>query len=105
MAQTIEHKRGDTFNWTGWIGPATSKESLLGMSFAAQMRDRSGALIYAFVVVVDTVANTFALTAAPAVTETWAPGDYVCDIQMSDSTGTVRSTPTFGITIVADITQ
>ena len=105
MAQVIEHKRGDTFQLVGWLGSSDNKSSLAGMSIKSQMRDATNAIFYSFQPSIDSAANIFLLEASSLVTAAWPLGAYTCDVQMTDSAGVVRSSPTFTIKIVADVTE
>lgn len=107
MTQSVTHKRGDSLSWScAYADAAGTAIDLTGYTILAQLRDRDDALLAAL-----TVANrndaggTFDLTAAAAVTDDWSPGSYVCDVELTSSGGTVRSTETFVVRVIADVSR
>ena len=99
---------GDTFGLTATYKVAGVPTAITQQTFASQVRTEGGTLIATLNVTVaaDQVANVgkFHLTTSGG-TQSWpADADLYCDIQVSDG-GVVRSTDTFVIPTVQDITR
>ena len=101
----FEVTRGDTFLMTG----VRRSESTTGTPV-----DISGATIRANLrfysetkaltpEITDGPNGTFTLSATPAETETWTPGRWRCDIEMTVG-GVVASSDAFSITVKRDVT-
>ena len=106
--RTAPLKVGDTFGLTGTYKVAGVPTAITQQTFASQVRTEGGTLIATLTVTVaaDQVANVgkFHLTTSSG-TQSWpADADLFCDIQVSDG-GVVRSTDTFVIPTVQDITR
>lgn len=106
--RTAPLKVGDTFGLTATYKVAGVPTAITQQTFASQVRTEGGTLIATLNVTVaaDQVANVgkFYL-AASSGTQSWpADADLFCDIQVSDG-GVVRSTDTFVIPTVQDITR
>jgi hypothetical protein len=106
--RTAPLKVGDTFGLTATYKVAGVPTAITQQTFASQVRTEGGTLIATLNVTVaaDQVANVgkFHLTTSIG-TQSWpADADLFCDIQVSDG-GVVRSTDTFVIPTVQDITR
>lgn len=106
--RTASLKVGDTFGLTCTYKVAGVPTAITEEQFASQIRTEDGALVATLTVVIDSnqVANVgkFYLS-APSGTQGWpADADLYCDIQVSVG-GIVRSTDTFVIPTVQDVTR
>jgi hypothetical protein len=106
--RTAPLKVGDTFGLTATYKVAGVPTAITTQTFASQVRTEEGALVATLNVTVaaNQVANVgkFYL-AVTGGTQSWpADVDLFCDIQVSDG-GVVRSTDTFVIPTVQDITR
>jgi hypothetical protein len=98
-------KRGDTLIINGVYKVGGVPESLTGWTVASQVRDRRKTLVETFAILLgDQIIDpgSFSLSAGEI---NWKAGDYLCDIEFIDPTGFVRSTDTFIIPVLEDITQ
>jgi hypothetical protein len=107
--RTAPLKLGDTFGLTATYKVAGVPTAITEQTFSSQVRTEDGVLVATLQVTVfpDQVANTgkFHLAPASGSTQNWpADADLFCDIQVSDG-GVVRSTDTFVIPTVQDITR
>lgn len=105
----ITHKRGDTFGALGTLrDSAKVAQDLTGVTIACTLKDRDGAVVDALDVTVLTqsgatlgqyqLARTFAQTAL------WPIGALRGDIQYTFPDATRKSTETFTVNVVEDIT-
>jgi hypothetical protein len=101
----MNFKRGDTFRMVGFLGTSASKIDLTGYAIRSQLRGLYGALIAEFAVTVDLVNRTFSMSETAARTTLWPVGAVVCDVQFVDTLGDTRSTQTFNLDIIEDVTQ
>jgi hypothetical protein len=104
---TITHKRGDTFNLEcnaeDQYGDAVS---IADFTITSQIRSADDALLQALTVTkTEEAAGLFTLSATATQTEAWAPGNYDCDIEFTNTDGAVVSTETMTIVILKDITR
>ena len=103
--QTIRIKRGDTLSLSCAALAAGVAVNLSTTTITSMVRSSAGVLILTpTVTVTDAAAGTFTVSATATVTKDLVPGSYVCDIQYSEAGGTVYSTETFGILVIADVT-
>jgi hypothetical protein len=105
----IEHKRGDTLDWSGVI---TDAGSLAGSGFAGstlkcQGRDSQDVLVCDFNIQwLDTTTGAYRIWKPAADTAIWKVGQVIYfDIQVTFSNGDVSSTSTECIKVTKDITQ
>lgn len=106
MLQTAPFKRGDTFSLKCTWKQNGVPTDITGLTIASQLRSASGALIATLTVAPDDqIANpgAYALVASGS-TARWPLGDALCDIQIDDQ-GIDRSSDTFAIPIIEDITR
>lgn len=99
-------KRGDTFNLACTYKQNGVAYDLTNFTIRSQVRDSSGALIEELAVAkADQATNpgVFVLSAADPMD--WPVDVLSCDIQFSDAEGVVRSTQTFQIPVVEDVTH
>jgi len=101
----MNFKRGDTFRMSGFLGTSASKIDLTGYAIRSQLRGRGGALIAEFVVTIDLVNRTFAMSETADKTALWPVGVAICDVQFVDTIGDTRSTQTFKLDIIEDVTR
>ena len=107
--RTAPLKVGDTFGLTCTYKVAGVPTAITEEQFASQIRTEDGVLVATLAVTVnpDQVTNVgkFALALASGSTQSWpSEADLYCDIQVSVG-GIVRSTETFVIPTVQDITR
>jgi len=101
----MNFKRGDTFRMSGFLGTSASKIDLTGYAIRSQLRGLYGALIAEFAVTIDLVNRTFAMSETADKTALWPVGTAVCDVQFVDTLGDTRSTQTFKLDIIEDVTR
>lgn len=104
---TLRTKRGDSLNLTCSFQDGNGNAvSLVGYTVEAQIRTTGDVLLASLTATItDAAAGLYTLSVDADATETWAPATYVCDIQYTDSNGTVSSTSTFRIEVLSDITR
>lgn len=107
MSLTPQHKRGDTWDFSGPLLDAAGEPwDLAGWSVASQLRSPAGELIQTFTCsVLDAPNGVIRLDAAAADTSGWPIGRAVFDVQLTHLDGSVVSTATVGIEVIADVTQ
>lgn len=99
-------KRGDTFTLACTYKQNGVAVNVTDFNIRSQVRDSSGALVEELTA---TKANqttnpgVFVLSAADPMN--WPVDVLSCDIQFSDSDDVVRSTQTFQIPVIEDVTQ
>lgn len=98
-------KRGDTMLLTVTYKVDGTPTSIASIDIASQIRTQSGALIDSMVVT-KSESSTGVFTLAPTNSDTsnWPIGNLLCDIEFTQS-GNIRSTETFGIVVVEEITK
>jgi hypothetical protein len=100
----LTHKRGDTFSWAMSHRDGSAVLSLAGWTIASQVRTAADALVTTLSISNrDDQAGLFVLSAAD--TTAWPLGSLHCDIQYTDPSGVIRSSPTILIDCVRDITR
>lgn len=100
-------KRGDTFMFTCRHKVDGVPQSVTGFDIQAQIRTRLGALVATLqprLADQSVSPGTFYLEPQTADTSGWAVGRHSCDIQIT-SGGVRRSTVTFTLPVVEDITR
>lgn len=99
-------KRGDTFNLACIYKQNGVAYDVTNYTIRSQVRDSEGSLVSELAVAkADQTTNpgVFVLSAAGATA--WPIDVLSCDIQFSDSDGVIRSTQTFKIPVVEDVTH
>lgn len=106
MQTLSQHKRGDTFSLAcAWKQDGVSAPTT-GFTIAAQIRKKSGMDLVTALSVVNRndAAGTFTLVPVVSDTNTWPTGLLICDLQITNGT-TVRSSESFAIPIIEDVTK
>ena len=107
--ETIKHKRGDTYSlqctYTDAAGAAID---LTGYTINSKARDEDGVLLFsvttgAGITVTDAAAGQFTLQVEATATDDWEPALYAQDIEYVLA-GVVKSSETFYINVIADVT-
>lgn len=99
-------KRGDTFTLACTYKQNGVATSVTDFNIRSQVRDSTGALVEELTATKANQATSpgvFVLAAADPMD--WPVDILSCDIQFSDSDDVVRSTQTFQIPVVEDVTQ
>ena len=103
---TINHKRGDTFDFLFTAENNGVAIDLTGYTITSQARASDDTVLQSFTVTITSAVNgQFTLTAAVAATELWTPGAYNMDIEFVDGSGVTVSTQTFTLNVIADVTR
>lgn len=97
-------KRGDTMLLTVTYKIDGVASDISTIDIASQVRSQSGQLVATMVVSKLQTTGQFTLTPTVADTSNWPLGNLLCDIEFSQS-GNIRSTETFGIVVVEEITK
>lgn len=100
----IKFKRGDTFTLTCTYKVNGSASSVSNIDIASQLRDKRGNLIQDFAVTKLVSTGSFTLVATATETNYWPISILQCDVQFSEG-GIIRSTQTFDVAVVEDITK
>ena len=103
MAQ-IKFKRGDTFTLTCTYKVDGVPTSVSTMTIESQIRNQRDSLIQELTVTKLEQTGLFTLVASSSDTSEWPITVLRCDIQFSQGDN-VRSTQTFNISVLEDITQ
>lgn len=102
----ITHKRGDTFSYYGTVTLNGSPVDITSWTITSQLRDAADVVIQDFTVTTtDAAGGEYLLSATPADTADWAPGNYFMDVDYVDSLGFKQSTATLVVTVKKDITR
>lgn len=107
MKTIAPFKRGDTFSLACTWKVDNTPTDITGLTITSQIRASSGALIVELRVVAEnqtTNPGKYALVPVNPDTHLWPIGDAYCDIQVDDQ-GVDRSSETFLIPIIEDITK
>jgi len=104
MKSIASFKRGDTFSLVCTYKDNGVASSVTSIDIDSQIRTTRGELICDLVVTKLADVGKFTLTATATESATWSVGLLQCDIQFSES-GIVRSTETFNIVVVDEITK
>ena len=99
-------KRGDTFTLACTYKQNGTAASVANLTIRSQVRDSSGALVEELTVTkANQTTNPGVFVLAAADPMDWPVDVLSCDIQFSDSDDVVRSTQTFQIPVIEDVTQ
>ena len=100
----IKFKRGDTFSLTCTYKVNGTASSVANYDIESQIRNKRGALIS--ILNATKLGSTGQFTLAPEDSDTssWPIDVLQCDIQLSEG-GAIRSTDTFSIVVVEEITK
>lgn len=104
MKSITNFKRGDTFNLACVYKIDGTATSVTGYDIDSQIREPQGTLIQTLAVTKLPEIGSFTLTADAVDTALWPQSVLKCDIQFSEN-GIVRSTETFNIVVVNEITK
>lgn len=96
-------KRGDTFFLSVTYKVDETPSDISEMTISSQIRSSSGSLIDSMIVQKLEEIGKFTLT-SNVNTNTWPLGKVFCDIQFSEG-GIVRSTESFGINVIEEVTK
>lgn len=111
MATKIQVKRGDTWRMAfACVDDDGTATDLTGVTAAMQLRVSADDETLAdwdstSELTVDVVDSEIVLEVAAADTEDFEPGTYLADLEMTFPDGTVTSTETFKVEVLADITR
>jgi len=100
----IKFKRGDTFNLTCTYKVNGVATSVSDIDIDSQIRDNRGALVQDLAVTKLVGTGEFTLIATATETAEWPTSVLRCDVQFSEG-GSVRSTQTFDVVVLEDITR
>lgn len=107
MKSIAPFKRGDTFSLSCTWKVENQPTSIVGLTINSQIRSGAGALVATLQVVPDdqiTNPGKYALIPTNPDTSKWPLGNAYCDIQVDDQ-GIDRSSETFVIPIIEDVTK
>jgi hypothetical protein len=104
--QKVQLKRGDTLimNVTA-TSDTGSVADLTGWTVRAQLRQGNTLVDTLVYTAVDLPNGRFTLKNGAAGTTGYPVSTLVCDIEYTDPSGVVASTETFGVQVLADVTQ
>lgn len=107
MSLTPQHKRGDTWDFSGPLLDAAGEPwNLTGWAVASQLRTPAGALIQGFTcTVLDAPNGVIRVQASATDTAAWPIGRALTDVQLTSPDGAVVSTTTVAFDVVTDVTQ
>ena len=102
----IKFKRGDTFRIGAAVaeGTPSAPKDLTGFGVRASLKDRTTLVADLTVDWTDRTGGTFDLVAEATATAAWPTKTLLCDIEYTDPDGTVLSTETFEVSVIADVT-
>lgn len=100
--ETIEFKRGDTFSLVCTYKVADVATSLTNFTITSQLRNSNDVLIETLIV--EKLIDTGKFLLKSNDTSDWQPNLLSCDIQFIEN-GVIRSTNTFYVSVVKDITR
>lgn len=100
----IKFKRGDTFSLACTYKVGGTPSSVSAFDIESQIRNKRGLLISTLNATKLVATGQFTLTPEDSDTSGWPIDVLQCDIQMSEG-GTIRSTDTFSIVVVEEITR
>ena len=107
MQTLSEFKRGDTFQIACTYKVNDVAQSVTGFTISSQVRDTLGNLVATLQATLanqGTSPGLFYLAPVNPDTAGWQTGPLLCDIQIT-SGGVIRSSATFAIPVVEDITK
>jgi hypothetical protein len=100
----ISFKRGDTLTLSCVYKVNGVAASLADLDIKSQIRNLSRTLIYEFDVIKETQTGAFTLTAPADDTKLFPLSLLFCDVQFTQGDN-VRSTQTFNVVVIEDITK
>jgi hypothetical protein len=104
---TITLKRGDTFRQAVVMYADLENETvepITGWLIASQVRDKAGTLVADLTISNRADADGLFVISAES-TEAWPVGVLSCDIQTTDASGLIRSTPNIALVVHEDVTR
>ena len=105
MMKSIKNfKRGDTMLLTVTYKVDGTPADISTISIASQVRKQYGSLVATMVVTKLGSTGQFTLAPTDSDTSEWPLGNLLCDIEFTQS-GNIRSTETFGITVIEEVTK
>jgi hypothetical protein len=104
MKSITGFKRGDTFSLACIYKVDGTATSVSAFDIDSQIRDSQGNLIQTLTATKMPETGSFTLTADAEDTTLWPVSVLKCDLQFSES-GIVRSTETFNVVVVNEITK
>lgn len=107
MPTLSEFKRGDTFQLACTYKVEGVAQSVTAFTIESQVRDSLGGLVATLAATLanqSTSPGQFTLAPVNPDTSAWQTGNLQCDIEIA-SGGVIRSTVTFVIPVVEDITK
>jgi hypothetical protein len=104
MKSITNFKRGDTFSLACIYKVDNVATSVSAYDIDSQVRDSQGNLIQTLTVTKLPETGSFTLTADAEDTASWPQSVLKCDLQFSEN-GIVRSTETFNVVVVNEITK
>lgn len=107
IPRTKEFKRGDTFLLTCTYKVSGVATSVSGFTIRSQIRNKFGQLVATMTATLanqSTSPGVFYLAPTVANTSAWDVGDLSCDVEITNG-GVIRSTLTFLVPVVDDITK
>ena len=103
---TIKHKRGDTFELACTLENAGVAVDITNITITSQAREADDTLLQALTITKTAATNgEFSVSATSTQTESWAVGEYDCDIEFEEAGGEINSSQTFQISVIKDITR
>lgn len=100
----IKFKRGDTFTLTCTYKVDGVATSVTDIDIESQIRSNNGTLVKELTVTKQVSTGVFLLSATATESALWPTAALKCDVQFSQD-GVVRSTQTFDVIVVEDITK
>ena len=104
MKSIKNFKRGDTMLLTVTYKVDGTASDISTIDIASQIRTQSGSLVETMVVTKLEETGQFTLEPTTSDTSAWPLGNLLCDIEFTQS-GNIRSTETFGIVVIEEITK
>ena len=104
MNTLSEFKRGDTFLLACVYKVDGEPAPIDGLTIASQIRQANGSLVATLAVEPDIVETGKFLLTPDTETDTWPIDTLFCDLEISEN-GFIRSTQTFQVNVIKDITK
>lgn len=110
MNSLAQFKRGDGFSLTCTWKENGVPAALTGLTISAQIRNPQNMKLVATLLTtpaIDQVANkgVFTLTPVNPSTSAWPIGKMICDIEVINADGLKRSSDSFVVPIIEDVTK
>jgi hypothetical protein len=110
MNSLAQFKRGDGFSLTCTWKENGTPASLVGLTIAAQIRNPQNMKLVAALTVTPAADQTahlgvFTLTPTIANTSTWPLGEMICDLEVINANGLKRSSDSFIVPVIEDVTK